>query len=378
MNLILILYIIIFLINKLNSRDLNTDFDTKSINTITNLSNLGVSNLFLFKGSLIEKKLNSTNSITTELIKDSSNLGLPKIRKTQKEKLNEKIINKDKEKYKDSWIDIDLQNISKIILIKVVDQCYFEGHLHLRNNSNNEYILVKFINNKYYYTITPSIFFIKPRNEIIINIKRFCRLAPENFSNKSNDSILMIAKKTINQIDDLNDVKIYLKSEDIFSSEYQLFSFSLILDNGYNPVIYDKLIEERKKAIDAFYAKMNINAITNINSLREHIENMKINIKEYKNKIKKLENEYEDIIKQSEKQSIIKKQKNVKEKTKKIIVNKEAFYEVGEDETNIDKNKEINNVINFLHDDNGVTIPMILFGMSLGLFLGKLIKNFFI
>ena len=364
--------------NKLNSRDLNTDFDTKSINTITNLSNLGVSNLFLFKGSLIEKKLNSTNSITTELIKDSSNLGLPKIRKTQKEKLNEKIINKDKEKYKDSWIDIDLQNISKIILIKVVDQCYFEGHLHLRNNSNNEYILVKFINNKYYYIITPSIFFIKPRNEIIINIKRFCRLAPENFSNKSNDSILMIAKKTINQIDDLNDVKIYLKSEDIFSSEYQLFSFSLILDNGYNPVIYDKLIEERKKAIDAFYAKMNINAITNINSLREHIENMKINIKEYKNKIKKLENEYEDIIKQSEKQSIIKKQKNVKEKTKKIIVNKEAFYEVGEDETNIDKNKEINNVIIFLHDDNGVTIPMILFGMSLGLFLGKLIKNFFI
>ena len=177
--------------NKLNSRDLNTDFDTKSINTITNLSNLGVSNLFLFKGSLIEKKLNSTNS--TELIKDSSNLGLPKIRKTQKEKLNEKIINKDKEKYKDSWIDIDLQNISKIILIKVVDQCYFEGHLHLRNNSNNEYILVKFINNKYYYIITPSIFFIKPRNEIIINIKRFCRLAPENFSNKSKGII-----KTIN------------------------------------------------------------------------------------------------------------------------------------------------------------------------------------
>jgi len=71
----------------------------------------------------------------------------------------------------------------------------------------------------------------------------------------------MVAKKTTNQIDDLNDVKIYLKPEDIFSLEYQLFSFSFILDNGYNPIYYDRLVEERKKAIEAFYSRTDINAL---------------------------------------------------------------------------------------------------------------------
>ena len=32
------------------------------------------------------------------------------------------------------------------------------------------------------------------------------------------------------------------------------------------------------------------------------------------------------------------------------------------------------NLFDFLHDENGVTIPMILFGISIGLFLGKFIK----
>ena len=365
---------------KTNARDL-MDIDTKSNNTT--LSNFGLlsSTRFLFKGSLLEtKKLNSTNSLNTDLIKEGSNLGLPKLRKTEKEKFNDKIINKDKEKYKDSWIDIDSQNISKIILIKVVDQCYFEGHLRLKNNLDNEYIIIKFLNNKYYYIITPSILFIKPRNEIIINFKRFCKLAPDISSTKSNDSILMLAKKTTNQIDDLNDVKIYLKPEELFSLDYQLFSFSLILDNGYNPVYYDKLVEERKKAIEAFYAKTNINAINNANSLREHIENMKINIKEYKKKIKKIEIEFEENLKQN----IIKKQMKKGEKiNSKILFNKEEFFEVGEGEISKDKIDEKNNkrsnknVVNILYDDNGVTIPMILFGMSLGLFIGKFIKNFF-
>ena len=67
-----------------------------------------------------------------------------------------------------------------------------------------------------------------------------------------------------------------------------------------------------------------------------------------------------------------------------IMFNKEEFYEVGEGEISIDiinekNNKKMNkNVISILYDDNGVTIPMILFGMSLGLFLGKFMKNLFI
>ena len=113
-----------------------TENDTKSINT--NLSNLNLgnfsSNKFLFKGSITEqKKLTSTNSLSNEILKDMSGLGLTKIR-SEKEKFNSKLINLNDEKYQDSWIDIDSTNISKIVLIKVVDQCYFEGHLHLKSN----------------------------------------------------------------------------------------------------------------------------------------------------------------------------------------------------------------------------------------------------
>ena len=34
------------------------------------------------------------------------------------------------------------------------------------------------------------------------------------------------------------------------------------------------------------------------------------------------------------------------------------------------------NMYNALHDENGITIPMILFLVSIGLFLGKFIKLF--
>ena len=232
--------------------------------------------------------------------------------------------------------------------------------------------------------ITPSIFFIKPRNEIIINIKRFFKLAPDTPLNKEKDSILMIAKKTTNKIDDLNDVKIYLKDEDIYSQDYQLFSFSLILDNGYNPIYYDKLIEDRKKNIEAFYAKTNINEIKNINTIKEHIEDMKINIREYKNKIKKIEKEFEMILEKIENQNIMNKENNKREQINKIMVNKEEFFEVSEENKKGRTLDELNpntfkkNVYDTFHDENGETIPMILFGMSIGLFIGKFIKNFFV
>ena len=371
--------------NKTNifMKDIITETDNKSINT--NLSNLNIgilsSNKFLFKGSLTDQKqLGSTLSLPNEILKDTSSLGFTKIRKTDKEKLNNKLVNINMEKYQNSWIEICSKNISKIILIKVVDQCYFEGHLHLKNNLNNEYILVKFINKKYYNVITPSIFFIKPRNEIIINIKRFSKIAPDTPSNKLNDTILMIAKKTNNKIDDLNDVKIYLKDDDIYSQNYQLFSFSLILDNGYNPIYYNKLIEDRKKGIETFYNKININEIKNNNTIKEHIEDMKINIGQYKNKIRKIEMEYETTMEKKEIQNIEDKQTYKPDKINKIIVNKEEFFEVMEDDSSnkLDINpKELKKTIfDTLHDENGVTIPMILFLMSLGLFLGKLIKVF--
>ena len=368
--------------NKTNfgMKDMITEIDTKSINT--NLSNLNFGNFsstkLFFKNSSEQKKLGSTFSLQNEILKDTSSSGLIKIRKTEKEKLNNKIINLDNKKYEDSWIDICSDSISKIVLTKVVDQCYFEGHLHLKNNLDTEYILVKFINKKYYYMITPSIFFIKPRNEIIINIKRFFKLSKDIPSNKVNDSILMMAKKTNNKIEDLNDVKIYLKYEDIYTQDYQLFSFSLILDNGYNPIYYNKLFKDRKKKIELFYAKNNINEIKNIHTMKEHIEDMKINIKQYKNKIKKIEKEFEVILENMEKQnkSKINEKKNINEPVNKITFNKEEFFEVSEDNSKMGIIEEINpkKIFDFLHDDNGVTIPMILFGISIGLFIGKFIK----
>ena len=368
--------------NKTNfgMKDMITEIDTKSINT--NLSNLNFGNFsstkLFFKNSSEQKKLGSTFSLQNEILKDTSSLGLIKIRKTEKEKLNNKIINLDNKKYEDSWIDICSDSISKIVLTKVVDQCYFEGHLHLKNNLDTEYILVKFINKKYYYMITPSIFFIKPRNEIIINIKRFFKLSKDIPSNKVNDSILMMAKKTNNKIEDLNDVKIYLKYEDIYTQDYQLFSFSLILDNGYNPIYYNKLFKDRKKKIELFYAKNNINEIKNIHTMKEHIEDMKINIKQYKNKIKKIEKEFEVILENMEKQnkSKINEKKNINEPVDKITFNKEEFFEVSEDNSKMGIMEEINpkKIFDFLHDDNGVTVPMILFGFSIGLFIGKFIK----
>ena len=366
-------------------KDIITDIDNKSINTNLSNLNLGIlsSNKLLFKGSITEQKqLGSTLSLQNELLKDTSSLGFSKIRKVEKEKLSNKLININEEKYKDSWIEICLENIKKIILIKVVDQCLYEGHLHLKNNLDTEYIIVRIKNKKNYNVITPSIFFIKPRNEIIINIKRFVKLAPDTPSCQVNDSILMIAKKTRNKIDDLNDVKIYMKDEDICSQDYQLFSFSLLLDNGNNPIYYDKLIENRRKTIEAFYAKTNINEIKNINTIKEHIEDMKINIKQYNNKIRKLEKEFEMILEKIENQNNNIKETyiNKNEKINKVMVNKEEFYEVDEDnpkrriKDEIDTKVIKNNLLNAIHDENGLTIPIILFLMSLCLFLGKFIK----
>jgi len=139
-----------------------------------------------------------------------------------------------------------------------------------------------------------------------------------------------------------------------------------------------------KKNIEAFYAKTNINEIKNINTIKEHIEDMKINIREYKNKIKKIEKEFEMILEKIENQNIMNKENNKQEQINKIMVNKEEFFEVSEENKKGRTLDELNpntfkkNVYDTFHDENGETIPMILFGMSIGLFIGKFIKNFFV
>jgi len=368
-----------------NYRDLNTDNDAKSINTNISYGQFST-NRFIFRNNLIEQKERASTYISNnDLLKDASSLGLSMLKKDEKSKLHNKIINLNKEKYKDSWININnSQEISKIILIKVVDQCYFEGHLNLKNKLDSEYILGKFINNKNFYTITPSLFFIKPRSEIMINIKRFYKLATDEPSSKVKDYILLTIGKTKTEIEDLNDVKYHLRKDDIYSPQYQLFSYSLILDNGYNPLYYDNLVNERKERINLFYSKTNVNEITDPNLIRENIDKVKVRIQEYKYKIKQKEKEFEAILQNFNKnESVIKESINKNANTNKnIIVDKEVFYEVknkkeklnSKDADLADSKHFYNKFFDMTHDEDGITIPLLLFGLSICLFIGKFIK----
>lgn len=368
-----------------NYRDLNTDNDAKSINTNISYGQFST-NRFIFRNNLIEQKERTSTYVSNnDLLKDTSSLGLSMIKKNEKSKLRNKIINLNKEKYKDSWININnSQEISKIILIKVVDQCYFEGHLNLKNKLDSEYILGKFINNKNFYTITPSLFFIKPRSEIMINIKRFYKLATDEPSSRVRDYILLTIGKTKTEIEDLNDVKYHLRKDDIYSPQYQLFSYSLILDNGYNPLYYDNLVNERKERINLFYSKTNVNEITDPNLIRENIDKVKVSIQEYKYKIKQKEKEFEAILQNFNKnESVIKESINKNANTNKnIIIDKEVFYEVknkkeklnSKDADLTDSKHFYNKLFDMTHDEDGITIPLLLFGLSICLFIGKFIK----
>ena len=366
------------------NKELIIENDNNTINSNTSFltSAQFSTNKLLFKNNLLDSKKGGSFYTVNNDIKDTSSVGLIMFQKEENSKLYNKIINLNKEKYKDSWIEITSQSISKIILIKIIDQCYFEGHLYLKNNLNSEYISGKFINNKNYYTITPSFFFIKPEGEIIINIKRFCKLAPDEPSSNANDKILMFLAKTKNVIEDLNDAKVYLRKDDIFSPDYQLFSFSLILDNGHNPIYYNKLIEERKKKMELFYDKININEVKTPNVIRAYIEELKKNIDDYKLKILIKEKQLEDFLEKNEKKEIINKDNIKTESNKKILINEEVFYEVKEKKGILkSKDNENNNpkdlyykIKDIAHDEDGITIPMLLFGLSISLFIGKFIK----
>ena len=359
--------------------------DTKSVNTNTSFLTSAQSSsnkLQFLKNNLIDmRRRGSFLTSNNDLLKDTSSLGLTMVKKDENFKLYNKIINLKDDKYQESWIEINSTSISKIILIKIIDQCFFEGHLFLKNKSNSEYIVARFINNKSYYSITPSFFFIKPGSEIIINLKRFYKLAPEELSSDVKDNILMIISKTKNIVEDLNDAKLYMRKDDIFSPEYQLFSFTLCLDNGHNPIYFDKLIEQRKDYIDLFYEQTNINEVKNPNVIREHIENLKLNIKDYKLKISKKEKELEEIAGKNEQNNVLSRQ-NTKSESKKVVFNEEIFYEVKEKNGKIKTkdNEEMNSksiyykIRDMIHDEEGMTIPMLLLGFSIFLFVGKFIK----
>ena len=142
----------------------------------------------------------------------------------------------------DSWIE---KTDSKIILIKIIDQCFYEGHLTLKNRTN-DYLVFKFKNIKQYYSITPILYYIKPKNQITINLKKFQRLTLDNQMNIK-DNIFLILAKSDKIIEDVNDAIIYLRKDDLYSPEYQVIQFFIEIDNGYNPLNSQKFKKKKKK-----------------------------------------------------------------------------------------------------------------------------------
>ena len=209
-------------------------------------------------------------------------------------------------------------------------------------------------------------------------------MATDEPSSRVRDYILLTIGKTKTEIEDLNDVKYHLRKDDIYSPQYQLFSYSLILDNGYNPLYYDNLVNERKERINLFYSKTNVNEITDPNLIRENIDKVKVSIQEYKYKIKQKEKEFEAILQNFNKnESFIKESINKNANTNKnIIIDKEVFYEVknkkeklnSKDADLTDSKHFYNKLFDMTHDEDGITIPLLLFGLSICLFIGKFIK----
>ena len=123
-----------------------------------------------------------------------------------------------------------------------------------------------------------------------------------------------------------------------------------------------------------------------MNLIREHIDKVKVSIQEYKYKIKQKEKEFETILENFNKnESALKESINKNLNTnKKVIVDKEVFYEVknknekikSKDTDSSDSKNFYNKLFDMTHDEDGITIPLLLFGLSICLFIGKFIKFF--
>lgn len=92
---------------------------------------------------------------------------------------------------------------NRIILIKVIDQNFYEGRIRLQNNSEN-YVVYKFsIVQHMIYTVSPSIYFIKPFGSITVNIKRFDKVSYEHLKGKETMDLIAIASS-----EEISDVKL--------------------------------------------------------------------------------------------------------------------------------------------------------------------------
>ena len=266
-------------------------------------------------------------------------------------------LNLNQKKIKQLCLDISDKKNTKITLVKVIDQYYYEGHLKLKNNLKKEYVIFKIINDKPFYSITPTLYYIEPDKEITINIKRFERLTI-NESKNVYDFLIVVVAHTENKIEDINDAKIYIRKEDLYSPEYQLYTYSISLDYGYNPNVYLREDEERENIFNQYKSQLNMNNINNIEEVKTHIEEVKKQIKEYENKIDNLKSILGDI----NKKNIIKQEET--------IFDKEIFNEVAKGKVYKELDEDEINDIN----DERIPFRLAILYFSICLFIGKFLK----
>jgi hypothetical protein len=96
------------------------------------------------------------------------------------------------------FIETEPENI---VLIKVMDQNFYEGRISLRNITDS-FVIYKFHFTQHtIYSVCPSVYFIKPFENITVNIKRFEKLSYEQM--KTKETFLVTAIETRNEIKDV-------------------------------------------------------------------------------------------------------------------------------------------------------------------------------
>ena len=337
------------------NNDINYFQNIKSSNNSNNNNNIDNN----FNSFFNNKEIIDSNALTKTSNRNINNINIKEINNSQDSietnSNNNIIINNTENKSNNNNNKINSQDLylsfesPTIILIKIVDNCYFEGHLHLKNNVN-KYLVYKFKTDfPSNISITPVFSFIPPMESIIINIKAFVK---NEIELKINDILItLITSVTNKKIEDVNDAKIYLKREEMYSPENQIYNFNLKFDNGYNPKTFFKIKNERKNIIKKFESQININNLTNINEVEYYINKVKNEINVYKDKIEKLKPQLNFM----NEDNIV--------SNPDVIFDKESFYKF---------NNELNN--NNEDDKNYISISFLLFSMCISLFIGKFIK----
>jgi hypothetical protein len=353
--------------------EINSIRDTKNTNTI-NANKMKIKKSIIFSNantstnnlipdntlhSTLKLNNNNNNNFISELNgeKNNENPIIDTIENYSKNKYHSPIIHFSSDKLKNPCIELSDKNSTKITLVKVIDQYYYEGHLKLKNKLKSEYLIFKIINDKPYYSITPTLYYIEPDKEITINLKRFEKLTINETKNVY-DFLIVVVTHTKNTIEDVNDAKRYIRKEDLYSPEYQLYTYSIYLDYGYNPNVYKKEVEEGENIYNKYKNQLNMNNITDIEEVKKHIEEVKKEINEYENKINNLKSILGDI----NKKNIIKQEET--------IFDKETFYEVSKGKIYKELDDDDKN-----NDDNKIPMTLVILYFSICLFIGRFLKN---